>query len=114
MLDEIHARKLRPLEDLGLPEVIIVIEPGTVPAPTLQGLKNEEIASDVLPNEVKREQGMPQMIKHTEKQNEVERLPKASNIIDRELPKFHLHTKRFGNETALSEIAFVRIDSENT
>src|ERR1051325_6892978 len=67
----------------------------------------------MLVNQIKREQRMPQMIKHTQKQHDVELLPKLVHVIDREFSEFDIETERVSHEMGLGQISLVKINSKN-
>ena len=64
--------KIRPIEHVRFPKLIIVGDRFDHITSTLKRLKNQKIASDMLVNEIKREQWVAQMIKDSQEQNEIE------------------------------------------
>src|SRR5437763_13332837 len=75
MLNETHFRKLIPLENPLLPKWIITRQTVCLLASPLHGLKNKQIARDVLVNQIEGQQRMSQVVKHAHEKHDVELLP---------------------------------------
>src|SRR5215208_767893 len=67
----------------------------------------------MLVNEIEREQRMAQMIKNSEKQDDVESFVEFVNVVDREFSKVDITPKRAGSETRLRKIAVIEIDGDD-
>src|SRR5436190_731328 len=70
--DEIQFWKIRPFEHVCFPKFIVLLDRCNRINSTLKRLKNQNIASDMLVNEIKRKQWVAQMIKNSQEQNEIE------------------------------------------
>ena len=65
----------------------------------------------MLVDEAEREQRVPEMVEHAQKQHDVESLAERSNIVHREFMQIDLDSADLGGEAGLGEIVRVVIDA---
>ncbi len=72
LLDEMQARKAWPLEHVELGERVVRRQRLDLRAAALHRLEHQEIARDVLVDQIERQQRVPQMVEHAHEQHDVE------------------------------------------
>src|SRR5437870_323449 len=112
MFDEIHLRKIRAIENLRLPEVVIRFDRSDLGAAALHGLKHEQVLRDVFSNLVESEERMAEVVEHTHENHDIEFLAELRDVVDGKLTKFDVHSDDFCGETSLSQISRIVVDAE--
>ncbi len=98
----------------GLPEIIIRPNLGHLCGSALHRLINEQVGSDVLVDQVEREQGMAQVVEHAEEEDDIELLAESSNVVDGELAILDVEIQHLGREPCLGEVIGVGVDADHT
>src|SRR5205085_1775233 len=104
LFDEIHARKLRLLENFGLPEIVVVLYHRHTPTAALHRLKNKTVTRHVFANKVEGQQWMAQVVKHPHEKNEVEFLIELRHVVNRELAEFDVDSQCLSDKPGLGQI----------
>ena len=86
----------------------------TVVRSLLHRLEQQQVAGDMLADQVEREQRVAQVVEHAHEDHEVEPLAERADVIDRELGELDVvEAERLGREPRLREIAVVAVDAEH-
>jgi len=113
VLDEMHLRIARVVEMGRRPEVIIAFDRIHLIGSAEHGLEQQQVARDMFVDEVDRQQGMSQMIKHAHEDHEIELFAKLPDIVGRHLAEFDLETGDFGCKFRLRQVFIVGIKAEH-
>src|SRR5579864_673881 len=112
LFNKVHTGKIRVLENLHVPEMIIL--------PQLragEGAANHcleyQTSSDLLNDLVKREQGIAQMVKNSHKQDEIELPRNCIHVIDGAFGKFDVQLQHLRGKARLLQVTVVHIDAKN-
>jgi hypothetical protein len=76
-------------------------------------LEEQKVAADVLVYEVKCEERVPEMIKNTHENHEIESLMQRGDVPYRQMAEFDVKLADVGGETGLTKIAIIRIDAQH-
>src|SRR5262249_5756152 len=112
LLDKVHAGKIRPGEDFGVLEMIIVAQVRAGERAANHSLENQT-AFDLLDHFVQRIQGIAQVVEDSHEQNVVKLSGNGINIIDGTLGKFDLQSKHLRGKAGLLEIAIIHVKSQH-
>src|SRR5579872_3694983 len=112
LLNEVHAGKIQIVEDLFVPEVVVLFQRGTIQGTADHRLENQ-FASYLLDDFVQRVKRITQMIENTHEQDVVKLARNAVCIIDGTLFKFDVQTQHAGRKAGLIEIAVVHIHGQH-
>src|SRR5689334_18229260 len=82
VLDEMHSREKRLLENFGVGDWVILLQRLYFTASTQHRLEDEEIARDVLADEVERQERMAEVVEDAHEQHDVEARADLRDVVD--------------------------------
>lgn len=114
MLYEVHLGIAGLVEGGWRIEVVIGFDGDDLATAALHALEEQEIARDVLMDEVESEQGMTQVIQDAHEDDEIEFFAESGNVPNGKTAKLDVDAFHFGGEPGLAEVVLVGIDAEDT
>src|SRR5436305_14594750 len=112
LFDKVHAGEIRVLENLLVPEMIVLTQFRAGERAANHGLEYQA-SSDLLYNLIEREQRIAQVVKHSHKQDKIEFSGNRIHVVDGALGKFDIQSKNLGGKTRLLKITIIHIDAQN-
>src|SRR5690625_7579830 len=98
MLDEMELRPARMMELVLLLELVILMRRRDFIRAPLERLEDQQIARDMLVDQIERQQRVAKVVKHTHEQHDIEAFIQGCHIIDRELPERDLTARHLAGE----------------
>src|SRR5579884_1393392 len=113
VLDEVHRWKIKVLENLFIPEVIVLLPLPRRFRAADHGLE-QQFPPNLLHYLVEGKQGITQVIEHAHEQNEVELPWHSVHVIHRALLKLDLQVQGLGREARLVQVPVIDVDAHDS
>src|ERR1051325_3906642 len=112
LFNKVHTGKIRVLEYLLVPEMIVFPQLRTGERAANHGLEYQAMP-DFLDDSIEGEQRIAQMIKNAHKEHEIELAGNGIHVINGALGKFNIQPQNLGGKARLFKVAVAPINAQN-
>ena len=97
----------------GLEEIVVRLDAVDRRRAALKRLVHQEVARDMVVDQVERQQRMAQVVEHAHEEDDIEPLPQTRHIVHRQLSEIDFGAFDFRGEPGLRQVARVEVDADH-
>src|SRR5947209_10344237 len=112
MLDKMQLGEIIAFELVGCPEVVVLLDFPRAIAATQHGLKQQNVARDVLVDQIECQQRVPQVIENAHENDKIKSLAELTYVVDGHVAELDIKVAYFSCEASLREIFFPAVEAE--